>query len=113
MAGTCPGDLDITIGRSPEEVAAVSDVLSVHLALANETRNMVGASILGRLEPGSYFVNTSRGEIVDHMALAEVVRTRNIRVALDVFAREPPTAVGAFDDPLMGLPGVIGTIAYR
>ena len=54
-------------------------------------------------------MNTSRGEIVDHAALADAVRTRGIRVALDVFAREPSSATGDFNDPLIGLPGVIGT----
>jgi D-3-phosphoglycerate dehydrogenase len=105
-----PADaLEITVVRSPEEVAERADVLSVHLALANETRAFVGASILNRLAPGSYVVNTSRGEIVDDAALADAVRTRGIRVALDVFAREPSAAIGDFNDPLIGLPGVIGT----
>ena len=47
-----PDDLDITIVKAPEDVAAGSDVLSVHLALANDTRQFVGASILNRLTPG-------------------------------------------------------------
>jgi D-3-phosphoglycerate dehydrogenase len=102
-------DLEITVVQSPEEVADRADVLSVHLALANDTRNLVGASILNRLAPGSYVVNTSRAEIVDHAALADAVRTRGIRVALDVFAQEPSSATGEFNDPLIGLPGVIGT----
>jgi D-3-phosphoglycerate dehydrogenase len=102
-------DLEITVIQSPEEVADRADVLSVHLALANDTRNFVGASILNRLAPGSYVVNTSRAEIVDHAALAAAVRTRGIRVALDVFAQEPSSATGEFSDPLIGLSGVIGT----
>ena len=99
----------IEVLNSPEDVAARADVLTVHLALTNETRNFVGASIVNRLRPGSYFVNTSRGEVVDHAALAEAVRTRNLRVALDVFAREPSGSTGTFEDPLIGLPNVIGT----
>jgi D-3-phosphoglycerate dehydrogenase len=54
-------------------------------------------------------VNTSRAEIVDPAALAEAVRTRGIRVGLDVFAQEPSSATGEFTDPVVGLPGVIGT----
>jgi D-3-phosphoglycerate dehydrogenase len=104
-----PDDLDITIVKAPEDVAAGSDVLSVHLALANDTRQFVGASILNRLTPGSYFVNTSRGEIVDHAALAGVVQNRGVRVALDVFAQEPAASTGEFSDPLIELPNVIGT----
>ena len=108
-AGARPGDPEITVLQSPEEVAARADILSVHLALAHDTRNFVGASILNRLAPGSYVVNTSRAEIVDSAALAEAVRTGGIRVGLDVFAQEPSSATGDFTDPVIGLPGVIGT----
>jgi len=90
-------------------VAARADVLSVHLALAGGTRNFVGASVLNMLKPGSYFINTSRAEVVDHAALAEVIRTRGIRAALDVFAQEPAGATGEISDPIVGLPNVIGT----
>jgi D-3-phosphoglycerate dehydrogenase / 2-oxoglutarate reductase len=108
-AGARPGDPEITVLQSPEEVATRADILSVHLALAHDTRNFVGASILNRLAPGSYVVNTSRAEIVDPAALAEAVRTRGIRAGLDVFAQEPSSATGEFTDPVIGLPGVIGT----
>jgi D-3-phosphoglycerate dehydrogenase len=104
-----PDDLDVTAVQSPEEVAERADVLSVHLTLADDTRNFVGASILNHLKPGSYFVNTSRGEIVDHAALADAVRSRRIRAGLDVFAQEPSSPAGPFADPLIGLPNVIGT----
>ena len=105
-----PDDIDdITIVKTPEDVAAGSDVLSVHLALSSDTRQFVGASILNRLKPGSYFINTSRGELVDHAALADVVRNRGVRVALDVFAEETLSSTGDFSDPLIKLPNVIGT----
>lgn len=97
------------IVHSPEAVADQAHILSVHLALAGDTRSLVSGSILNRLKPGSYFVNTSRGEVVDHRALAEVVRDRGIRAALDVFAQEPASSTGEFSDPLLALPGVIGT----
>src|SRR5262245_29904917 len=102
-------DPAVTVLESPETVAAEADVLSVHLALATGTRNLIGAPIFNRLKPGSYFVNTSRAEVVDHGALADAVRNRGIRAALDVFAREPATPTGEFSDPLLALPSVIGT----
>ena len=104
-----PADPGLTVVRSAEEVAERADVLSIHLALASGTRNFVGSSILGRLKPGSYFINTSRAEVVDHAALAEVIRGRGVRAALDVFAQEPAGSTGEFSDPLVGLPNVIGT----
>ena len=104
-----PPDVDVTVLETPGDVAERSDVLSVHLALTKETRGFVGAAILNRMKPGAYFVNTARGELVDPAALAEVVRTRNIRAGLDVFADEPAEAVAAFAAPFADLPNVYGT----
>jgi D-3-phosphoglycerate dehydrogenase len=108
-AGSRIADPDLTVVHSPEDVAAQADILSVHLALADDTRSLVSAPILNRLKPGSYFVNTSRAEVVDHAALADVVRNRGIRAALDVFVQEPASSTGEFSDALLTLPGVIGT----
>jgi len=102
-------DPGVTVVHSPEAVAEQADILTVHLALARDTRNLVNRSLLDRLKPGSYFVNTSRAEVVDHAALADAVRSRGIRVALDVFVNEPAASTGEFTDPLLTLPGVIGT----
>ena len=107
--GLPAGSTAVRLAASPQEVAEGADVLSVHLALAPETRGLVDASVLDRLRPGSYVINTARGELVDYAALARVVAERGIRVGLDVFAAEPSSATGAFSDPLVSLPGVYGT----
>jgi len=99
----------VTVMASPEDVAAESDVLSLHLALTPDTHGLVGRHVLERLKPGAYFVNTARAEVVDASALEEAVRTRNLRVALDVYASEPSQSEGPFHDPLIDLPNVIGT----
>ena len=101
--------IPMQLARSPEEVAERSDVLSVHLALTPDTRGLVSASVIDKLKPGSYFVNTARAEVVDHVALEKAVRERNIRVGLDVFAGEPPGATGEFTDALASYPSVYGT----
>lgn len=98
-----------TAAASPEELAAVSDVVSVHLALTPETRGFVGASVLGRMRAGTSFINTARAEVVDQDALANAVRERGIRVGLDVFANEPGSSAADFTDPLVALPNVYGT----
>jgi len=102
-------DPSVVVLRSPEQVAERADVLSVHLALADATRNFVGAAILSKLKRGACFINTSRAEVVDAAALANAVRQRGIRAGLDVFTHEPPAATGSFADPLVDLPNVIGT----
>lgn len=104
-----PHDVDVTVLPSPEEVAERSDVLSLHLALAPGTRNFVGAAILGRLRPGTLFVNTARAELVDDAALADAVDSRGIRVAIDVFPGEPAEAVASFSPPIVGRAQVYGT----
>jgi D-3-phosphoglycerate dehydrogenase len=101
--------IPVQIANTPQEVAERCDVLSVHLALTGETRGLVNASILDKLRPGSYFINTARGEVVDYAALATAVRDRHVRVALDVFAAEPKEAAGAFTDAIVSLPNVYGT----
>jgi D-3-phosphoglycerate dehydrogenase len=101
--------IPMQLAQSPVEVAARADILSVHLALTSETRGLVNAAVLDALKPGSYFVNTARGEVVDHAALEKAVRERGIRVGMDVFASEPSGATGAFADPLVALPNVYGT----
>jgi len=97
------------LARSPEEVAERCDVLSVHLAMTAETKGLVGENVLGRLKPGSYFVNTSRAEVVDQAALARAIRERDLRVGLDVFANEPKDAAGPFADQIASLKNVYGT----
>jgi D-3-phosphoglycerate dehydrogenase / 2-oxoglutarate reductase len=99
----------MSIAQTPQEVAERCDVLSVHLALASETRGLVNGTVLDKLRPGSYFINTARGEVVDYAALAAAVRDRHIRVALDVFAVEPKEGTGAFTDAIVSLPDVYGT----
>ncbi len=94
---------------SPTEVAAASDVLSVHVALKPETRGLVSDGVFASMKPGAIFVNTSRAEVVDQAALERAVKERGIRAGLDVFAEEPSGGSGAVDAPIFRLPGVIGT----
>ena len=54
-------------------------------------------------------MNTARAEIVDYKALETAVREKGLRVALDVYGKEPAMPSGDFQDPLVELPGVYGT----
>jgi D-3-phosphoglycerate dehydrogenase / 2-oxoglutarate reductase len=99
----------IELAATPGDVAERADILSVHLALGSDTRNLVNRDLLDRMKPGAMFINTARGEVVDHAALADAVRDKKLRVGLDVFANEPAAATGDFQDDLLGLPNVYGT----
>ena len=99
----------VTVYDSPKLVAANCDILSVHLALNDRTRGLVGAAVFERMKPGTCFVNTARAEIVDYKALEAAVREQGLRVAVDVYSKEPAMPSGEFADALVGLPGVYGT----
>src|SRR5467141_5461866 len=101
--------IPMALAKSPAEVAGRSDVLSVHLALNADTQGLVNAAVVDRLRPGSYFINTARGEVVDYAALERAVRERDVRVGLDVFAAEPKGATGEFKDAIVSLRNVYGT----
>jgi D-3-phosphoglycerate dehydrogenase len=101
--------IDVALAPTPGDAAARADVLSLHVALGPGTRALVNRDLLARMKPGAMLVNTSRGEVIDHAALADAVKTRGLRVALDVYASEPATPTGDFADPILQLPGVYGT----
>ena len=76
-----------------EAVLLDSDFVSIHAALTDETRGMIGAKQLALLKKSAYVVNCARGEVVDEGALAEALRDGRIAgAALDVYAKEPPVS---------------------
>lgn len=87
-----------------ETLLAESDVVALCCPLNDETRGMIDARALGRMQPHALLINTARGEVVDEAALVRALRDRRIGGAgIDVFANEPP----AQDHPLFGLDNVI------
>jgi D-3-phosphoglycerate dehydrogenase len=94
---------------SIEAAVTNADAVSVHLALAKETRGRIGESVFAAMKPGAYFLNTSRAEVVDQDALIRAVATKNLRAGLDVFANEPSGASGPFADAIVDSPNVYGT----
>jgi D-3-phosphoglycerate dehydrogenase len=95
----------VAIATSAAAVFESADIVSIHLALAGDTKGLVNADLLGRLKPGAILVNTARAEVVDHAALADAVRERGLRVGLDVFPDEPANATAEFDFALARDPG--------
>ena len=102
-------DSHVTLAPSPAEVATSCDILSIHVALGPETRNLVDGPLLARLKPGAFVINTARAEVVDYAALEAATRDKGLRVALDVFRDEPSAGTGGYHDPLLELPNVYGT----
>lgn len=75
---------------SKEELFREADIVTIHLVLSSRTRGIVGAPELKLMKPTAFLVNTSRGPLVDEMALIDVLRSRAIAgAALDVYDTEP------------------------
>lgn len=69
---------------------ATSDVISLHVPLTAETRNMIDAKALSAMKPTAILVNAARGGVVDEAALAAVLKAGKLGgAALDVFEKEP------------------------
>jgi len=97
--------LEVALGK--QELFERSDVLSVHLRLVAETRGIVTADDLARMQSTSLFVNTSRAGLVESGALVDALRRgRPGMAAVDVFDDEPLLDA---DDPLLQLDNVVCT----
>jgi D-3-phosphoglycerate dehydrogenase len=83
-----------------------ADVVTPHVPLTEETRNIVGREGMARMKPTAIVVNAARGGVVDERALYDALKAGKLFGAgLDVFVEEPPTN----RDPLLGLPNVVAT----
>jgi D-3-phosphoglycerate dehydrogenase len=101
--------LGVDYKATPQEVAGAADVVSLHLALNADTRASIGTDFFNSMREGAYFINTARGEVVDQPALIEAMKTRGLRVGLDVYAGEPTSSTGQFMDAIASEQGLYGT----
>lgn len=96
----------VELAPSVDDLAASSDVLSVHLALGDGTRGILGRDQIARMRRTAFLVNTARWPLVDSAALIEALLDGRIAGAgLDVFDQEPLPA----DHVLRTLPNVLAT----
>jgi len=97
-AGAEPADLDALL--------AASEIVSMHARLTPETTGSADEAFFARMRPGSYFVNTARGELVRSPDLAAALHSGQLAgAAIDVWDPEPPAA----DDPVPRMPRVVAT----
>ena len=87
-----------------EEVFARADFVTLHVPLTKETHHLVDAAKLALMKPSATIINTSRGPVIDEVALVDALRSERLaHAALDVYEREPL----APDSPLHGLDSVV------
>jgi D-3-phosphoglycerate dehydrogenase len=90
------------------DLLRVSDIVSVHAVLNEETRHLVGGLELSLMKPSALLINVSRGAIVDEAALVVALREKIIAgAALDVYSREPLSHAGHPMSALYGQDNVI------
>ena len=83
-----------------DTLLAESDFVSLHVALTPETVHLINAERLGKMKPTAYLINTSRGPVVDEIALVDALTSRRIAGAgLDVYEDEPAMKPGLADCP--------------
>lgn len=88
---------------TPEEVLAQADVVSIHVPLLPTTRHLINSELLSKMKKTALLVNTSRGPVVDELALVDALKSGTIRgAALDVFEFEPKVT-----PELLKLPNVV------
>ena len=74
-----------------EKLLAESDIISLHARYTKETKNFFNRETFGMMKEGAVFINTARGEMVDHEAMYEALKSKRLRfAALDVYEGEPP-----------------------
>lgn len=95
--------------KSLEDLVDVCDIVSVHLALKPETRGIISKDIIGKMKPGTIFINTARAEVVDEDALIEAVEEGTLKAGLDVFSDEPEQKDGEFSSRLQGVKNIYVT----
>ncbi|HTY06713.1 MAG TPA: hydroxyacid dehydrogenase [Gemmatimonadales bacterium] len=89
-----------------DQLLGEADIVTLHVALTDETKHLLNAQRIRLMKPTAYLVNTARGELVDEGALVAAVKEKRIGgAAIDVFAEEPLPK----DSPLRGLERVLLT----
>jgi glycerate dehydrogenase len=83
-----------------ETILKESDIITLHVPLTPQTKNMIGAKELAKMKPTAILINTARGGLVDEAALAEALRKGTIAGAgFDVLTKEPPKDGNILLDP--------------
>ncbi|MBC7792147.1 MAG: hydroxyacid dehydrogenase [Clostridia bacterium] len=90
-------------------LAARSDIVTIHLPLTSETKQLIDKTFIDKLSKGTILINVARDGIVDESAIADAVSAKGLRYATDVFEGEPSQGQAPFVHPLAQHKGVLAT----
>ena len=90
-----------------EELLAESDIVTLHVPLTEQTRGMAGTSFFKKMKRGAFFINASRGEVVDEKALLKAI-PRLGPVIIDTWDHEPDINRDLLDKVAIGTPHIAG-----
>ncbi|MDD4876718.1 MAG: 2-hydroxyacid dehydrogenase [Dehalococcoidales bacterium] len=94
---------------SLDELLSISDIVTLHIPALASNRELIGWNQLIKMKPSAYIINTSRGTIIDEVALLRALNEKKIAGAgLDVWNPEPPDP----KNPLLQMPNVVATPHY-
>ncbi len=82
-------ELGVEYCDSPLKIAERADAVTLHVAAKAETKGMVNKDFLARMKEGAILINTARGDIMDTAAVKEAIKTKKLRVGIDVVENEP------------------------
>jgi D-3-phosphoglycerate dehydrogenase len=94
---------------SLESLVRASDIVSLHVPAAPDTRGLVDETFLSWMRPGSMLLNTSRGDVVDEAALLAALDEKELWAGVDVYADEPAKGRADWTSKLAQHPRVVGT----
>lgn len=102
-----PKDIDGIKFVGLDELLSTCDVVSVHVPLTKQTKDLINAENITKMKSTALLINTARGPVVNAKALADALKNNTIAGAgVDVFDNEPPIAM---DNPLLSAPNVVLT----
>ena len=89
-----------------DQLLPLCDVVTIHLPSTPQTKGLFNKEMFSYMKPDTLLINTARADIIDEEALIEAVKTKNIRVAMDVIKNEPEQKTGEVSSPLQSLDNV-------
>ena len=91
------------------QLLPLCDIVTVHLPSTPQTKGLFNNEMFSYMKQNALLINTARAELIDEEAMIEAIKTKNIRVALDVLKDEPEQKSGEVNSPLKDNPNVYVT----